>query len=89
MKNLFSVALLATIGMLSANSCNKPDPDPQGRYTCTCLVTATDTTLHTVKIDTIIINEDLMQKSLATTYCNNAQAANTDTFGHAARCTLH
>ena len=88
MNKLFTTTLIATLGILTLNSsCKKKDADPMGYYTCTCFGTHRIDSV-TVVLDTAIIHEDLMEKSLATTYCAGSQVARTDTFGNSAVCTL-
>ena len=87
MKKLLSVAMLTAIGFLSLNSCKKADPDPLGDWTCTCFVTHTVGGVLIAR-DTAYLKETKMEKSIATTYCNNAQASYTDTFGSFGQCTL-
>ncbi len=84
---MFSITLLAAAGIAALNSCKKADPDPIGNYTCTCFLTVRVDSTHSF-LDTVITQEEMIEKSLATTYCANAQAANTDTFGRKAICTL-
>jgi len=88
MNKFLSVTLLSVLGILSLNSsCKKADGDPVGNYACTCFVVHRIDSV-TVVLDTVIINEDMVEKSVATTYCANAQAAYTDTFGSVGTCTL-
>lgn len=88
MKKMFSIALLAIAGITAVNSCKKADADPLGNYTCTCFTSVKIDSTHFF-LDTVIIQEEMMEKSLATTYCSNTQAAYTDTFGRKSTCTLH
>ena len=87
MIKMFSIALLVAAGIATVNSCKKADPDPLGNYTCTCFLTVKVDSTHSL-LDTVITHEEMIEKSLATTYCANALAANTVTFGRKAVCTL-
>lgn len=86
MKKLIPVAI-ALISMALLPSCDKGDDNPYGNWKCTCFVTRTySPTLQ--YIDTIVLNENDMDRNTAKAYCEKAKEGFMDTTGVVADCKI-
>lgn len=87
MKKFVPVAVVLSV-VAFFSSCDKGDDNPYGNWKCTCFVTKTYTTPNIV--DTVVLNQNDMDKNTAKTYCENAKKGYiaSDTGAVTATCTL-
>jgi len=92
MKKLLPVVALLS-GIIFWVSCNKGDDNPYGDWRCTCFVTKyvylpPADTVKTIKLDTVYLNADQVDKNTAKSFCEQSQKGYTDTMGGSAKCII-